>query len=255
MPSFLSMWRNALIFLRIPGILILTWASLAVFHPGSAEASSTTSSRSDLADRLYGIRSIGLIPPSVRIFEISAGGVREYKEDWSAKGKENLTKSLQDHFQEKLFVIKTDTLDNNVKADLDDVLALYRMVIGSYLLQFDSEQGFPVKQDFSEYVLGPLDNLFDALNVDALVIVKGVDEISTAGRKTMIAVGMLAAIALGTGGVPHPGVAGMDIGFIDRSGAVLWYKLGGLSGNDFRDPKGASKITEEILFDFPGFNQ
>ena len=215
--------------------------------PGVAEAFSTKMSRSDISSRLPGIHAIGMLSPDIRIYEFSAGGVREYKEDWSAKGKENVTKSLQESFGGRLIEIRQDALDNNVREELEEVLALYRSAIASYTAQSDAQNGFPVKRDFSEYVLGPLENLFTALKVDALVVVKGFDEISTGGRKALAVVGALAGVVL------RPGITGLEFGVIDRGGAILWYRFeGSLYGNDFREPEGAAKITSETLTGYPG---
>ncbi|MBI5342650.1 MAG: hypothetical protein HZB63_04955 [Deltaproteobacteria bacterium] len=205
-------------------------------------------SRSDIADRLAKIKSIGMFPPDIRIHELSAGGVSEYMEEWSAKGKENVARSVKETIGGRLVEIRQDALDNNVREELEDVLALYRAAIVSYILQSASLTGFPVKQDFSGYVLGSLENLFDTLKVDALVVVKGSDHISTGGRKTLGFIGALAGIYF------LPGNAAMDLGLIDRSGAILWYKIVvNPYNNDFREPEGAAKNTAEMLSGFPGW--
>lgn len=40
--------------------------------------------------RTRDIKTAGLISPDIKIFELTAGGVRELKDDWCQKGKENV---------------------------------------------------------------------------------------------------------------------------------------------------------------------
>ncbi len=214
----------------------------------AAEAFTLSMSRPDLSVRLSGIRTVGMVSPDIRIYEMSAGGVTEYKEDWSTKGKENVAKSLHDRFRGMLVEIRRDSLDNAVREELEDVHAVLEAAAGSYFVQSDAGNGFPVKRSPSDYVVGDLGRLFASLKVDALLVVEGRDAISTGGRKALATFGVLVGIAL------QPGVTVMNIGIVDRSGAILWYRsCSSVSGGDFRDPAGAAKLSDEVLSGFPGF--
>ncbi|MBI5576412.1 MAG: hypothetical protein HY896_08615 [Deltaproteobacteria bacterium] len=242
------MSRNRRMIHRIAlSIFFLVFTFQAISLPVPVAAASTPLSRPDIADRLSGINTFGMIYPEIRIYEMSAGGVREYMDDWSAKGKENVAKFLKDAFGDRLAERRKEVLDNAVRDELEEVIALYEVAIASYFQQAAPINGFPEKRGFSAYELGPLDNLFASLGVDGLIVVKGVDVISTGGRKTLAVIGAMAGIGLPLG------FTGMDIGFIDRSGGILWFNSkGSVVGNDFREPEEAAKITGETLSGFPG---
>lgn len=237
--------REVCILLRRFPFFFLAGFFLLDFLPGVAGAFSL--SHPDLAARMSNVKAIGLVTPDVRIYELTAGGVSEIKEDWSARAKENVTRSLLERFPGKLVEVKKDALETSVREDMEDVLALYSIVVGSYIVHAEGPNAFPVKRDVSAYTLGSLEGLFAALKVDALLVVYGSDRISTGGRKALTVLGMVGGVLL------TPGVTVMNIGLLDKSGSVLWYNSkGSVVGGDFREPEGAAKFTGETLTGFPG---
>ncbi len=239
MPRKVCVLARRFPFLFLAGIFLFTCS------PGVAGAFSL--SHPEVAARLSNVKAIGLAPPDIRIYELSAGGVSEIKEDWSAKAKENVTRSLLERFPGKLVEVKKDALEKSVREDMDDVLALYKIVVGSYITHAEGPNAFPVKRDVSAYALGSLESLFAALKVDALLVVYGSDRISTGGRKALAVLGMVGGVVLA------PGVTVMNVGLVDKSGSVLWFNSkGSVVGGDFREQEGAAKFTGETLSGFPG---
>jgi len=51
-----------------------------------------------MAGKSKAIKTVLFAEPEIKVYEISAGGVPELMDDWSAQGKENITKALIAHF-------------------------------------------------------------------------------------------------------------------------------------------------------------
>lgn len=232
--------------LRAFGIAVsIGTLSLTCLH-GAAEAAFFT--HKELAARIEKMKTIGLLPPEIRIYELSAGGISELKEDWTALGKENVTRAMLEKFNGKLVEIPVDSLDNAVKAELEEVRQLYPYVEVSFLLHVDGPDAFPGKKENFDYTLGPMEKLLSALKVDALLFVSGRERVSTGGRKAVAALGLLGGVVFAPGGT------GMDIGLADGTGQILWYRFQGSAfGGGFREMEGAKAFTAETLSGFPGF--
>ncbi len=226
------------------GIPVLIAATLFVLPCTTSEAAPRT--RPDLVSRLASIRTVGLIPPEIRIFEFSAGGMLEQRDDWSSAGKENLARGIVRAFEERRIVITPLTIEEGRKEEIEDIQALYRAVVMSILLHSDGPNAFPKERQRFDFTLGSLEPVLDAFGVDALLFVYGRDEISTGGRKTLAVLGLAAGVAL------RPGISILGIGLVDRSGELLWYNSDYSAGHaDFRDPESASKFSQGVLSAFP----
>ncbi|MDQ5984612.1 MAG: hypothetical protein CSYNP_00307 [Syntrophus sp. SKADARSKE-3] len=205
----------------------------------------------EFVSRSQSIRSARLVSPDVKIYEISAGGLRELMDDWSAQGKDNLLKLSMDNFKQKGFVASELTPTKDIEAELENVRALYRVVSGSIQLHTFGPQLFPEKVKNFDYSIGSIENILKACNADSLILIHGSDEISTQGRKAMLAAG--AAVTLLTGrsvASQRAGVTSIEVALIDRTGAVLWYKP--LKGQyDLRETDSAKLILSELFKDFP----
>lgn len=226
------------------GWSLLILVLLSAFPCTDSEAAPRA--RPDLAGRLESIRTIGLIPPEIRIYELSAGGMQEERDDWSVAGKANMTRGILDAFGERKIVVSPIQVEENRQEEIEDIRSLYQAVVLSILLHSDGPNAFPAERQRFDFALGSLETLYDAIGVDALLFVYGRDEISTGGRKT------LAVLGLAAGVVFRPGISVLGIGLVDRSGNLLWYNSDYSPGMvDFRDPESASKFSKKLLSDFP----
>lgn len=226
------------------GLPVLIFATIFVLP--CAESEAAPKARPNLASHLGSIHTVGLIQPEIRIYELSAGGMQEQRDDWSAAGKANVTRGILGAFEERKIAVKPIPAEESRKEEVEDVQALYRAVVLSILLHSDGRNAFPAERRRFDFTLGSLETLLDAFGVDALLFVYGRDEISTGGRKT------LAVLGLAAGVVFRPGISVLGIGLVDRSGEVLWFNSEASAGRtDFRDPESASKFTRELLSAFP----
>ncbi|MGE5188952.1 MAG: hypothetical protein ACM3NF_02725 [Gemmatimonadota bacterium] len=226
------------------GLSLLACAMLVAL--ACTESGAAPRARPDLASRLASIRTVGLIAPEIRIYEFSAGGVREQRDEWSAAGKENVVQGILGAFREKDFAVKPIAVDEGRKEEIEDIKALYRAVVRSILVHSQGPNAFPPEYRRFDYTLGNIDTFVDAFGVDALLFAYGVDEVSTGGRKTLAVLGLIGGVVL------RPGFSVLGVGLVDRSGEILWYNSdASAGGRDLRNPESASTFTRELLSAFP----
>lgn len=113
-----------------------------------------------------------------------------------------------------------------------------------------------------EYSIGPIQNILNKYGVNGLILVTGFDEISSAGRQTLKAVGIIAGLALAASGVggaiiiPRSGITLVSVALVDSSGDILWYNIKSSEGGyDLRKPESATDLLRTILADYPGATQ
>lgn len=214
---------------------------------------SALRSPSNAGERLKDIKNVYLAPPDVKVYELTAGGVREQRDDWSTAAKANLVKSTVDALKNKGLQIKQVPVESDLEEELHDIQTLYRAVSLSIQTHtYNKDSLFPDKVKNFDYSVGPIDKFLDRYHSDALLFLDGYDEISTAGRKTLNTVGVVAAALMGVVIVPRGGFTATSAALIDRSGAVVWYNLKGGSGSyDLRESGSCSGLVNSMMTGFP----
>jgi hypothetical protein len=189
---------------------------------------------------------IGFVQPEVNIFQVSAGGVMEKVEKWCDSACDNTQTAIQEYFGGKLKMIQPDEFEPELKEELEDIQGLYGTIGVTIARTFVWSGVFPKKYRRFDYALGDMNDLFDRLDVDALLFVRGSDRIKTGGRKAFEVVALLAA------GYVDSRASYMEMGLVGRSGKLLWYKIvSSVPKADFREPEGAKAYTDTVLEDFP----
>jgi hypothetical protein len=209
--------------------------------------------------RTRDIKTAGLLSPDIKIYEFTAGGMRELRDDWCSQGKENVQRAVIGCLLEKPFAIKPITLDKDMEDEMEDVYALFRAVSASIVLHTQGDNTFPEKVKNFDYSVGSVENILKRYGVEGLIFVTGYDEISTAGRKVLKVVGIIASAALaaaaGGGAViaPRSGITLVSVALVDPSGSILWYNIRGSEGShDLRNPESTSKLVRDVLSNYPG---
>jgi hypothetical protein len=212
--------------------------------------------------RTKDIKTAGLLSPDIKIYEFTAGGMRELRDDWCAKGKENVQRAMIECLGQKPLEVNPITIDKEMEEEMQDIYALYRAVSTSIILHTRGENKFPEKQRNFDYSIGSVENILKKYGGDALIFVTGFDEISSAGRQALKAVGIIASVAAAAAGVygtviiPRSGITIVSVALVDPSGTILWYNIkGSEGGHDLRDPQSATKLIREIFSDYPGANK
>lgn len=202
----------------------------------------------DLTTRSAAIRAPAVMPPNVRIYALSAGDVQELRDDWSAQGRDNVLKGIREGLKGQSIDLKSPTLDKDTQEALEEVQALYKVVSRTIIEYTYSNFSFQTKLERFDYSVGTVDRILQKYRADALILTYGFDQISTGGRKALKVVGAILPFV----GGPSSGATGVSVALIDRSGTILWWKVGGQRGGyDLRDPQSATEFMGKMLADFP----
>ncbi|HWP35841.1 MAG TPA: hypothetical protein VNM66_09610 [Thermodesulfobacteriota bacterium] len=236
--------------------LCLVWTALALLASACASAPPPYRAHRDLPARLPGIVRVGLVAPDIRLHQVSAGGVRELRDDWNEAARREVTGALRERLQGALVELVPLEPAPELTAELDDVRVLYRAVGGS-IVQHTYLEPFPHKRERFEYSVGPLEPLLERHRLDALLFVHGSGEFATAGRS---AVGILGAVVLGAATgvvvVPPSRASVLTAALVDRSGTVLWFNAtGGPHAGDPRTAAGARALVRRLLDGLPGWGR
>jgi hypothetical protein len=203
--------------------------------------------------RTKDIKTTGLLSPDIKIYEFTAGGVRELRDDWCSKGRENVQGALIECLREKPLEVKPITFDQEMEEEMQDIYALYRAVSTSINTHTYGDFKFPGKMKIFDYSIGSIDKILQKHGTDALIFVYGFDEISTGGRKALQAAGIVAGALTGVVVIPRSGFTVVNVALVDPSGAILWYNIKGSQGGyDLRTPESATKFIRAVLSDYPG---
>ncbi len=231
-------------------LTLLVGASLIGF--GCAGAPVTYRKNPQFDSACKSIKTYGLVKPRVEAYEISAGGVPELRDDWCAAARGNVVAAFEREFSSKMINLKTIEPDVSTSQEFDEVSALYKVV--SYSIKahtYSAETLFPEKVDKFDYSLGPIDRLLERHGCDGLLFVYGYDEISSGGRKALMAAGAIVAALTRVVVMPRGGSTTLEVALVDASGAILWYDFQAHTGFDLRDPGSAAQLVEGVMSDFP----
>lgn len=210
----------------------------------------------DLAQRLSPGKTLALLPPDVKVYELGAGGVPELMDDWSALGRRHAADALARTLAERNFTIKEfipDPTDTRLVETLEDVRALVEAVRSAVMIHtYHPNLTIEEKRQNFRYSVGPLPELADATGADALVFVSGVDHISTAGRKALMVLGVLVGAAAGVYAGPAAGVSQLTAVVVEpRTGDVLWFNLAAAGGGaDLREADSVAPLAKTLLTGF-----
>lgn len=218
-------------------------------------ANKSVRTNPELATKARQIRKIAIAPPDVKAYEVAAGGVPELMDTWSAQATENVIKALQAHLGgAQLQVILLEKDDN---PELKEVLALFPAVsysIKAHTYPDKNPDYFPDCASRFDYSLGSLEALLAPSGADALLLVVGVDQFATSGKKALNVLGAVtgAVAAAFTGIVIVPRGEGtvLQLALADRSGTILWFNIKG-GQSDLRVPATTAAFVREALDAFP----
>lgn len=226
----------------------------------SACATSPASYRTNpqLNEKLKTTKRITVIPLEIEVSELSAGGIQEKIDQWCVQAKNNVMTAIQKELEAKqlLFVkpFHETMLSEDQRSNLDETRALFDAVNSSILTHVYGipEQRFPEKSENFDYSLGEEVGEL-ARDVDALLFVRGIDIIPTAGKQAIetgkLILGVLAGVALPV----NIGGTFVSIALVDAdTGSIIWYnQYGSGTSTDLRNPIKTTTIVKKLLNDFP----
>jgi hypothetical protein len=207
----------------------------------------------ELEARARDIKKILLLPPQIEVSELTAGGVKEKRDDWCEMGCRNVEAALVNALMDKgVHVVPMKVTPKN-KKDIAEINALYRAVaISIYQHTFMYEGNldvFQTKIEKFDYSIGSVENLLAEQRAEGLLLVFGADEISTDGRKALQVLKALNPFDQTEGG----GVTSMVLCVTDKTGAVLWFRIRAQAGSyDLRDSGSTHAFVKSAVREYPG---
>lgn len=217
-----------------------------------------------ISQKCQNIKSVALAKPDIKVYLISAGGVPELMDEWSSLASDNVTKALLAQFEgsgTKISMLKTDAQNEQ---EMREVLALFPVVSNAIMnhaapAQPGFSQSAPTTYEAgADYSVGPIPKILGPSGADALLLVHGVDQFASAGKKAVNVLGTVSGVMMSalTGIVVVPRGEGttLRIALVDRNGTVLWHNLKGGSTN-LRDPEQTKGFVAVALDEFPGLKK
>ena len=222
------------------GLVLL---ALHALLPMAARASEVRSDR--FHPDLSALRTVGIVTPDVKVFELTASNEPVFRPDWSEQSTEAVTRSLEAVLRARGLEPRRFQPATAARQDeLREVKLLYQSVVAA-ILQATFANQFPAKVSRFEYSLGDLGRLLEAEQVDAVVLASGSGAVSSGGRKTVQVLSALFA------GVSSSGVDRLVVGVVDRRGDVLWFGILASTSYDLREAGSADQFVQTLAKDLP----
>ena len=213
-------------------------------------------------EHLQGIRTIALMPPYVKVYQLTVTGRGDLVEEWSETVWKNLAQATaQQAGPAGRFVLKGYDPASlaAAKQEYEDVGPLFDAVALSVLAHvYPRETQFETRRNRLDYSLGPLTSMTTVAEADAMLFVHVVAHIPTGGRVALEAVGVLTTMALGgggplvRGGLYNPGPLTKIVTALVHPGTgdLLWFHVRNYAGNPRVDATNAECLVSDALEDF-----
>jgi hypothetical protein len=220
---------------------------------GCGTAPATYKIRADTPARVAGIQAVRAAPMDIEVDQITAGGLKEKSDDLTLLVSKNIATAVVDAHGLDPAAIHPDLYSGPARAELDEVQALLRAIAANDAAPF----GINVPADRARapqpltYQVGRIDRIANALGTDAVLFLFVRDQYSTGGRKTVMAIAMIAGAAAGVAIAPAMGVTVSSAALVDRDGTVLWFNELGAAGLDLRDASHAAAWAKRLMAGFP----
>jgi len=196
-------------------------------------------------------KRIVMVEPDVQLMELDAGGILEPRADWTKAAQSFIDSDIRSHLGKGgAELVKSDNASPH-----EVQLTKLHGVVGQAILThlYNSPLRLPNKGTALDWTLGPGTNeMRDHYGADYALFVFVRDSYSSAGRRAMQVLGVLASAALGAAVVPAGGV---QIGFASlvdlRTGNIVWFNRLISGSGDLRTEKPAQSTVDALIKDMP----
>ncbi len=204
------------------------------------------------------VKTLVIMPPAVNVYQITAGGLKEKMDTWTDQARQNVLKAIEDEINKKndfkLTICDINSLDSKALENLEETNALYEAVDTAIMVHAygPGDNYFPEKEENFQYSLGREVKDISG-SADIMLFVRGIDHITTSGRKAVMAGQIILGALIGVAFVPQGGVTIVSIAIVDAdTGSILWHSAQGSSGDyDLRKESSATRLIKSILGGFP----
>lgn len=187
-----------------------------------------------------------LMPPDVRYYRITAGGVPEPQAEWTEAARRNFSAAVQTYSED--VGTELEVLDEDMTSTEIQYRKLHEAVGYSVMLHHFGAAKLPSKDGRFDWTLGPgVSEIAEEHAADYALFAFYRDEQATGGRMALAILAAAATgVAMNTGG--EYGFASL----IDlRTGDIVWFNIVGAGSGELRDADGARAAVETLFKDMP----
>jgi hypothetical protein len=208
---------------------------VVIFISGCASSAKPKIAPQDFSERSRLIKKVGIMSSGSFIFELGAGNSKELNKEWSAQVDKWLEKVSVDQFRLAGYDARLLEQTELTKQIVTDYNAIPRDRLPRYAYSARA-----LEPPLSENIKTLLENN----GIDALVIVRGIDHVSSGGRQATRIVGAVFGVIMSSG------IAHEEIVIIDKTPAIIYYNHKSEDGQDLRSESGSAHLFKEIMQDF-----
>lgn len=211
----------------------------------------------DFNKQARSIKKYLLVTPDVKIYELSAGGLHELRDDWCAQGQNGILNALQTELKKRKVALN-DSIINPNDENFKDTRTLYEAVSHTVMTHVigNSAYRFPSKYTQFDYSIGSVASILEKYEADALIFTFGFDEVASSGRQALSAIGFFTGALTGVYVTPRSSITFVSLAIVNKEGKILWYGTRqSEGGTDLRSSKATATIIHNILNDYPGFKK
>lgn len=187
-----------------------------------------------------------LMPPDIRYYLVTAGGVTEPHAEWTEAAQKNFSTAVQSYA--KNMGTELVVMDDSDMTPLEIEYSKLHSAVGfTVLSSYFGSRKLPTKKNTFDWSLGPgISELAAEYQADYALFVFYRDEQASGGR---IAVAVLAGIL---GGAVSTGAEYGFASLVDlKSGDVVWFNVVSAGSGEFREPQGAVIAVNTLFKNLP----
>ena len=186
-----------------------------------------------------------VIPADMELYSISAGGVVEPRQDWTAAAQKNFSLALAK--QRGRLGAATSELSAAQLDEFGEIAALHRAVANAIAIHHHGNLKLPTKAEQLDWSLGEaVRPLKERTGADYALFTFLRDSYTSNERKAaMLAMALLGAISLGGEQVGYASLVDLN------TGQVVWHNAVKRMWGDLRDVEPATETVEAMLKGFP----
>ncbi len=227
------------------------WLPMLVGLLSGCAVPSTALLREEKRQRLPGTARVIVMPIDIELSELTVGGLREPKADWTEQGRQHVATALEHVLQTKGALVLPYQPPATSQSDGvrdDQLLKLHDAVGGAILVhKYTPIFALPTKAERFDWTLGAnVRDLQARTGADYAVFVVFRDSYASPGR-----VALMVGAALFRVGVP----GGVQVGFASlvdlHTGNILWFNRRIDQAGDLRTSKPAARAVESLLVQLP----
>lgn len=198
------------------------------------------------------IRSIGILPVEFDCYYLTAGGVREYNDSLSCLARLEISTKTEKILTD--FGYRTVNFSENKEyhKSFKEIWIFFQVIDNLINNNIYGMEPFPAAKERFSYTLPPMEQLFSQLDIDAILLTTGFDDISTERRKklkTGAAVGaVFSAILSGViTSVPDDKTI-ISSALVKKNGEIVWYNnISGSKNTDMSRKNDTDRLIGNLL--------